>query len=67
MLLGGAVLTEKTFKWPGLGCQLIDYLNQRDYVAVQGIVTFFALVVVVISLHHRHRQRADRPAGAGTR
>lgn len=50
MLLGGAVLTERIFNWPGIGRQLIDYINQRDYVAVQGIVTVFALAVVVISL-----------------
>ncbi|NUS13277.1 MAG: ABC transporter permease [Streptomyces sp.] len=50
MLLGGAVLTEQIFNWPGIGRQLIDYINQRDYVAVQGIVTVFALAVVVISL-----------------
>lgn len=50
MLLSGAVLTEKIFNWPGIGRQLIDYINQRDYVAVQGIVTVFALVVVVISM-----------------
>lgn len=50
MLLSGAVLTERIFTWPGIGRQLIDYINQRDYVAVQGIVTVFALVVVVISM-----------------
>ncbi|GGO82872.1 ABC transporter permease [Wenjunlia tyrosinilytica] len=50
MLLGGAVLTEKTFNWPGIGLMLIQYINQRDYVAVQGIVTVFALVVVFISM-----------------
>ncbi|NYI03974.1 ABC transporter permease [Allostreptomyces psammosilenae] len=50
MLLGGAVLTETTFNWPGIGLELIEYINQRDYVAVQGIVTVFALVVVVISM-----------------
>jgi peptide/nickel transport system permease protein len=50
LLLGGAVLTEQTFNWPGIGNQLVDYLNNRDYTAVQGIITFFALVVVVISL-----------------
>lgn len=50
LLLSGAVLTEETFNWPGIGKTLIDYLNQRDYVAVQGIVTMFALAVVVISL-----------------
>ena len=50
LLLGGAVLTENTFNWPGLGSQLIAYLNGRDYAAVQGIITVFALAVVVISL-----------------
>ncbi len=50
MLLGGAVLTENTFNWPGLGTQLVHYIEARDYIAVQGIVTFFALVVVVISV-----------------
>lgn len=50
LLLGGAILTENTFNWPGLGSQLIAYLNGRDYPAVQGIITVFALAVVVISL-----------------
>ncbi len=48
--LGGAILTETTFSWPGLGSQLVQYINARDYVAVQGIMTIFALVVVGISL-----------------
>ena len=50
LLLAGATLTELTFDWPGLGAELINYLNERDYIAVQGIVTVFALVVVVISI-----------------
>ncbi len=50
LTLSGAVLTERTFDWPGLGDALIDYLIRRDYVAVQGLVTFFAIVVVVVSL-----------------
>lgn len=50
LTLSGAVLTESTFSWPGLGTKLIDYLTARDYAAVQGIVTFFAIVVVVVSL-----------------
>jgi peptide/nickel transport system permease protein len=50
LLLGGAVLTEKTFSWPGLGTRLLQYLESRDYIGVQGLVTFFALIVVVISL-----------------
>jgi peptide/nickel transport system permease protein len=50
LTLSGAILTEKTFNWPGLGNQLIQYLTKRDYSAVQGLVTFFAIAVVVVSL-----------------
>lgn len=50
LLLGGAVLTETTFNWPGLGHTLILYLGNRDYAAVQGIIVVFALVVVAVSL-----------------
>jgi peptide/nickel transport system permease protein len=50
MMMGGAVLTESTFNWPGLGTQLMHYIQARDYVGVQGIVTFFAVVVAVISV-----------------
>lgn len=50
LTLSGAILTERTFNWPGLGTQLVDYLNARDYPAVQGLVTFFAIVVVISSL-----------------
>jgi peptide/nickel transport system permease protein len=50
LLLSGAVLTETTFNWPGLGRELILYLQNRDYVAVQGIIVVFALVVVAVSV-----------------
>ena len=50
LLMSGAVLTETTFNWPGIGQALIHYLNNRDYVMVQGIVTVFALIVVGVSL-----------------
>ncbi len=50
ILLGGAVLTEETFNWPGIGSELIRYLNERDYIAVQGIITIFAVAVVFVSL-----------------
>ncbi|MGA8246480.1 MAG: ABC transporter permease [Nocardioides sp.] len=50
LLLGGAVLTETTFNWPGLGQKLVFYINNRDYGAVQGIITVFALAVVLISV-----------------
>lgn len=50
LLLGGAVLTETTFNWPGLGHALVTYLENRDYTAVQGIIVVFALIVVAISV-----------------
>jgi peptide/nickel transport system permease protein len=50
LLLSGAVLTETTFNWPGLGQKLVFYINERDYGAVQGIITIFAVAVVVISM-----------------
>jgi peptide/nickel transport system permease protein len=49
-LLGGAILTETTFNWPGIGHQLVVYLENRDYAAVQGIVVVFGLAVVVVSI-----------------
>jgi len=49
-LLGGAVLTEVTFSWPGLGNRLYDAISLRDYPTVQGIIVFFAGIVVVASI-----------------
>lgn len=50
LLLSGAVLTETTFTWPGLGLSLYQFLQNRDYTAVQGLVTFYACFVVAVSL-----------------
>lgn len=47
LLLAGAVLTETTFEWKGLGFQLAQYLSARDFVAVQGIVALLAVIVAV--------------------
>ena len=49
-LLGGAVLTETTFNWPGIGHSLVLYLENRDYAAVQGIIIVFGLVIVLVSV-----------------
>jgi peptide/nickel transport system permease protein len=49
VLLSGAVLTERTFEWQGLGNAIADYIIKRDYLAVQGIVTAVAVVVAIIS------------------
>jgi peptide/nickel transport system permease protein len=49
-LLGGAILTETVFAWPGMGRYLIESISQRDYPAVQGAILVFAAAVVVINL-----------------
>ncbi len=49
-LLGGAVLTEVTFSWPGLANQLYAAINDRDYPTVQGIMVFFGGIVVFASI-----------------
>lgn len=49
-LLGGAILTEVTFSWPGLANRLYRAINQRDYQTVQGIVVFFAAIVAMVSI-----------------
>jgi peptide/nickel transport system permease protein len=50
ILLAGAVLTETTFSWPGVGRYLVDRIELRDYTAVQATIGVFALFVALISL-----------------
>lgn len=45
VLLSGAVLTETSFEWKGIGFMLSEYIKARDFVAVQGIVIMIAVVV----------------------
>ena len=49
-LLGGAVLTETVFAWPGLGRLMVKAIFVRDYVLVQGAVLVFALAFVLVNL-----------------
>lgn len=49
-MLGGAILTEVTFSWPGLGNRLYLAIAQRDYPMVQGITVFFAAIVALASI-----------------
>jgi ABC-type dipeptide/oligopeptide/nickel transport system permease component len=49
-LLGGAVVTETVFAWPGVGRLLIDSIFFRDYPVVQGLVLMFGTTFVVINL-----------------
>jgi peptide/nickel transport system permease protein len=50
ILLAGAVLTETTFSWPGVGRYLVERIALRDYTAVQATIGIFALFVAFISL-----------------
>jgi ABC-type dipeptide/oligopeptide/nickel transport system permease component len=49
-LLGGAVVTETVFGWPGVGRLLVDSIFFRDYPVVQGLVLMFGTTFVVINL-----------------
>lgn len=50
LLLAGAILTETTFSWPGLGRLVVDRIYDRDFSTVQGSILFFALLVAGASL-----------------
>jgi peptide/nickel transport system permease protein len=49
-LLGGAILTEVTFSWPGLANRLYEAISFRDYPVVQGIMVFFGIIVAIASI-----------------
>ena len=49
-LMGGAILTETVFAWPGLGRLMVRAIFARDYILLQGAVLVFALAFVVINL-----------------
>ena len=49
-LLGGAVLTETVFAWPGLGRLIVRAIFARDYILLQGAILIFSLAFVVINL-----------------
>lgn len=48
-LLGGAVITETIFSWPGIGQLTIEAIQRRDYPVVQGCVLFISLAYVVVN------------------
>jgi len=50
LLLAGAVLTESTFSWPGMGSYLVERISYRDFPAIQGAVVFFAVLVAAVSV-----------------
>lgn len=46
----GAILTESIFSWPGMGTMIVNAITNRDYMLIQGVVLFFALVFVIVNL-----------------
>jgi peptide/nickel transport system permease protein len=48
-LLGGAVVTEVVFDWPGIGSLMIESIQKRDYPVVQGCVLFISLAYVLVN------------------
>jgi peptide/nickel transport system permease protein len=49
-LMGGAVLTETVFTWPGIGRLLVNAINARDYPVVQGSVLLIAISFILINI-----------------
>jgi len=49
-LMGGAILTESVFSWPGIGKWLVESIARRDYPALQGGVLVIAALVMAVNL-----------------
>ncbi|MEP6558591.1 MAG: ABC transporter permease [Burkholderiales bacterium] len=49
-LIGGIVVIEKVFNWPGMGTLAFDAIGARDYPVLQGTVTVLAIVIVLVNL-----------------
>ncbi|MGE6516989.1 nickel ABC transporter permease [Lysinibacillus sphaericus] len=63
-LLGGAVIVEQVFSWPGLGRYLIESIINRDYPVVQSYVLIIAIIYVVANLCTDILQRVLDPRSA---
>ncbi len=50
LLMGGAVITETIFSWPGVGQIAYDSVNRRDYAMIQGVVLYGATLFVLVNL-----------------
>jgi len=50
LLMGGAIITETIFSWPGIGLYTYTSVSSRDYASIQGVVLYGALLFVLINL-----------------
>jgi peptide/nickel transport system permease protein len=50
LLMGGAIITETIFSWPGIGLYAYQSVSSRDYASIQGVVLYGALLFVLINL-----------------
>src|SRR5215207_5355878 len=50
LLMGGAIITETIFAWPGIGLYAYNSISARDYASIQGVVLYAALLFVLINL-----------------
>jgi peptide/nickel transport system permease protein len=50
LLMGGAIITETIFSWPGIGLYTYNSISSRDYASIQGVVLYAALLFVLVNL-----------------
>ena len=50
LILGGAIVTERVFAWPGIGQRIVEAILERDYPVVQAVVLVTALLFMLINL-----------------
>lgn len=50
ILFSGAVITERTFSWDGIGTLLLDSINSKDYPMIQGTIVVYAFIIILISM-----------------
>ena len=50
LLMGGAIITETIFSWPGVGQIAYESVSRRDYAMIQGVVLYGAALFVLVNL-----------------
>ena len=49
-MIGGAVVTEQIFAWPGIGSLMVTAINNRDYPVIMGVTVLISVVVLIANL-----------------